>query len=109
MWIALTGVIPGPITGSVHAKDASARRARAPSIASLSSVRWIALMGVLRTTRGLSVNAPPKVVVNVAVTVRKAVIGTLQTADRPAQAPLHPAKTAPAPAVVVRVTVVPGW
>src|SRR5262245_29122713 len=108
MWIALTGVIPGPITGSVHAKDASARRARAPSIASLSSVRWIALMGVLRTTRGLSVKAPPKLV-NVAVTVRKAVIGTLQTADTPAQAPPHPAKTAPAPAVVVRVTVVPGW
>jgi len=67
------------------------------------------LISVLLTIGGSSVNEPPTVLVNVAVTVRKAVIDTLQKADPPAQAPLQPTKTAPAPTVAASVTVVPGW
>src|SRR5207245_1807147 len=51
---------------------------------------------------------PGKVVRNVAVTDRAAVIGTVQSAVVPAHAPLQPENVAPAAVKAVSVTVVPG-
>ena len=86
----------------------SERRARARSIASLSSVRCTALLIVLRATSGSSTNEPPNVVVKPAVTDRNAVIVVVQMAAAPEQAPLQPVNVAPAPAMAVKATTVCG-
>src|SRR5439155_1497561 len=67
-----------------------------------------ALTRVTPAASGSSANAPSKVVVNVAVTDRAAVIITGQSAVVPAHVPPQPENVAPAAAVAVSGTVVPG-
>ena len=69
-------------------------------------------MGFLLTepepvTLMLSVNGPPVCCVNVAVTVRFALIVIVAGLAEPLRSPLQPEKTKPAPALAVSVTTVP--
>ena len=105
MCTALITVVPGVSVGSVQAVAASPLRVRAALMAVRSSVMCTAFITVVPATSGLLV----KVVVGtlkVAVTVRAAVIVTLQ-APVPVQLPPQPANVEPVDADAVRVTTVP--
>ena len=105
MCTALITVVPGVSVGSVQAVAASPLRVRAALTAVRSSVMCTAFITVVPATSGLLV----KVVVGtlkVAVTVRAAVIVTLQ-APVPVQLPPQPANVEPVDADAVRVTTVP--
>src|SRR5262245_57103808 len=105
MCTALIIVAPVVSVGSVQAAAVSPLRVRAALTAVRSSVMCTPFTTVVRATSGLSV----KVVVatlNVAVTVRTAVIVTLQAAV-PVQLPPQPANVEPVDADAVRVTTVP--
>src|SRR5215471_14102389 len=105
MWMALIIVAPGVSVGSVQAAAASPLRVRAALTAVRSSVTCTAFITVVPATSGLSV----KVVVatlKVAVTVRAAVIVTLQ-APVPLQLPPQPANVEPVDADALSVTTVP--
>src|SRR5262245_19023 len=101
MWTALTAVDPAVIVGSVQAAAASPLRDRAALTAVRSSVRWVAFTAVPAAS-GLSVKVFG-LTANAAVTVRAALIVTLQ-APVPEQLPPQPVKLKPDAGVAVRDT-----
>src|SRR5215831_3319694 len=104
MWMALMMVTPAVSVGSVHATAVSPFRVRAVLIAVRSSVMCAAFTTVVPAASGLSVKAP-ELVAKVAVTVRAALIVTLQV-PVPVQLPLQPEKVELVPGTPVRVTMV---